>query len=101
MFKRLLTACALGFLIYSGSSLLSQEGPSAQRPGSEGNGRFTFGLIGDVPYGPEGEAKFPNLQADINADETLSFIIHDGDIKNGSSLCTDAMFYNRVDLFNN
>ena len=44
--------------------------------------------------------KFPNVIADINADRRLSFIAHDGDIKNGSSLCTDEMFANRLDLFN-
>ncbi len=65
-----------------------------------GNGAFTFALIGDMPYGPEGDLKFPNVIADINADRRLSFVAHDGDIKNGSSLCTDEMFADRLDLFN-
>jgi hypothetical protein len=65
-----------------------------------GNGAFTFALIGDMPYGPEGDAKFPHVLADINADRRLSFVAHNGDIKNGSSLCTDEMFANRLDLFN-
>ena len=63
-------------------------------------GAFTFALIGDMPYGAEGELKFPNVIADINADRSLSFVVHDGDIKNGSSLCSDEMFVNRLDLFN-
>ena len=67
---------------------------------SAANGAFTFALIGDMPYGAEGDLKFPNVIADINADRRLSFIAHDGDIKNGSSLCTDEMFANRLDLFN-
>jgi hypothetical protein len=76
--------------------------PSAQGDGGgdRGHGRFTFALIGDVPYGAEGEEKFPSLLADINADRTLAFVVHDGDFKNGSSLCSDAVFYNRLDLFN-
>ena len=37
----------------------------------EGQGAFTFALIGDMPYGPEGDAKFPNVIADINADRQL------------------------------
>jgi hypothetical protein len=53
-----------------------------------------------MPYGPEGEAKFPSVIADINADRRLSFVAHVGDIKNGSSLCSDAMFQNRLELFN-
>jgi hypothetical protein len=65
-----------------------------------GNGHFSFALIGDMPYGPEGDEKFPNILAEINADRTLSFVVHDGDFKNGSSLCSDAVFHNRLDLFN-
>jgi hypothetical protein len=65
-----------------------------------GRGSFSFALIGDMPYGPEGDAKFPNVIADDNADRRLSFVVHDGDFKNGSSLCSDAVFFNRLDLFN-
>ena len=72
------------------------------RPGPPqgGNGAFSFGLIGHMPYGPEGDAKFPNVMSDINADRRLSFVVHDGDFKNGSSLCSNDTFLNRVDLFN-
>ena len=81
-----------------GTSLLAQG--TAPRTAASGDGRFSFALIGDMPYGAEGELKFPNVIADINRDRTLSFVVHDGDIKNGSSLCTDAMFVNRFELFN-
>lgn len=79
---------------------LSSQSPSAPRANASGSGRFTFALIGDMPYGPEGEAKFPDVLADVNADRTLSFVVHDGDIKNGSSQCSDAMYANRLELFN-
>jgi hypothetical protein len=82
-----------------GTSLMSQTA-TASRTNSAGNGRFTFGLIGDMPYGTEGELKFPHVIAGINADRNLAFVAHDGDIKNGSSLCSDAMYLNRLDLFN-
>ena len=65
-----------------------------------GGEAFTFALIGDMPYGPEGDAKFPNVIADVNADRRLSFVVHDGDFKNGSSLCSDEVFQDRLDLFN-
>ena len=81
------------------ATLLSQS-PTAPRANANGNGRFTFALIGDMPYGPEGDLKFPNVLADINSDRNLSFVAHDGDIKNGSSLCSNEMFYNRLALFN-
>ena len=32
--------------------------------------------------------------------DQLSFVVHDGDFKNGSSLCSDDVFFNRLDLFN-
>lgn len=95
--SRGLAATAL-FAILTAS--LSSQSASAPRSNPSGNGRFTFALIGDMPYGPEGEAKFPNVLADINRDRTLSFVVHDGDIKNGSTLCSDPMFYNRLELFN-
>jgi Calcineurin-like phosphoesterase len=82
------------------STLQSQRSGDAPRTNPEGNGGFTFALIGDMPYGAEGDAKFPNVIADINADNKLSFVVHDGDFKNGSSLCSDAVFFNRLDLFN-
>lgn len=55
---------------------------------------FTFGVIGDIPYG-EGEiAKFPARIQDINADSALKFVTHVGDIKNGSTVCSDEYFEN-------
>jgi Calcineurin-like phosphoesterase len=88
------------FLVCAGlaTSLQSQRSGGAANP--SGNGAFTFALIGDMPYGPEGDAKFPNVLADINRDQKLSFVVHDGDFKNGSSLCSDEVFQNRLSLFN-
>jgi hypothetical protein len=63
-------------------------------------GAFSFALIGDMPYGAEGDAKFPNVLAEINADRSLAFTVHDGDFKNGSSLCSDEVFDARLALFN-
>lgn len=55
---------------------------------------FTFGVIGDIPYGEAEIAKFPARIQDINADSALKFITHVGDIKNGSSVCSDGYFEN-------
>jgi hypothetical protein len=55
-------------------------------------GAFSFGVIGDIPYGEAEIAKFPSRIQDINADKDLKFVVHVGDIKNGSSLCTDEYF---------
>ncbi|TAG92051.1 MAG: hypothetical protein EAZ09_25300 [Oscillatoriales cyanobacterium] len=61
---------------------------------------FEFALIGDLPYSAEQEAKFPNLIADINR-SPAAFVVHDGDIKSGGSLCDDATFVSRKQLFDN
>jgi hypothetical protein len=55
---------------------------------------FTFGVIGDIPYGDAEIAKFPARIQDINADRDLKFVTHVGDIKNGSSVCSDEYFAN-------
>ncbi len=61
--------------------------------------KFDFALIGDLQYGPEGEAAFPAVKADIDSAK-LAFVVHDGDFKSGSTLCDDATFRNRYDVFN-
>jgi hypothetical protein len=53
---------------------------------------FTFAVIGDIPYGAAQIANFPKVIAQINADPDVSLVTHLGDIKSGSSQCTDAYF---------
>ena len=70
--------------------------------------RFAIGLIGDLPYSPEDEAKFPKLMQAMNQ-ANLAFVVHIGDIewsprgyqagKPGSPPCTDQMFAERKRLF--
>lgn len=56
------------------------------------NQAFTFAAIGDIPYGAAEIAKFPSRIQDLNADKGLKFVAHVGDIKNGSSVCSDEYF---------
>ncbi|WP_394769857.1 hypothetical protein [Lacisediminihabitans sp.] len=60
--------------------------------GNRSGGKFSFGVIGDVPYGAAEIAAFPSFIQDINAHRELSFVGHVGDIKNGSSVCSDDYF---------
>ena len=53
---------------------------------------YTFAVIGDVPYGAAQVAAFPGWIQQINADRSVRTVVHLGDIKNGSSLCTDEYF---------
>jgi hypothetical protein len=55
-------------------------------------GSFTFAVIGDVPYGTDAEAHFPDFIEGINADPDVTQVTHLGDIKSGSTTCTDERF---------
>ncbi len=61
---------------------------------------FTFGLWGDMPYVKNGDA--PKIQAvldSINASD-IKFSLYDGDIKDGSSHCTDDIYSSAITMFN-
>jgi hypothetical protein len=53
---------------------------------------YTFAVIGDIPYGSAQIAHFPKVVDQINADPDVQSVTHLGDIKSGSSLCTDEYF---------
>jgi hypothetical protein len=53
---------------------------------------YSFAVIGDIPYGDAQIANFPNVIKQINADPRVEFVDHLGDIKSGSSVCSDEYF---------
>jgi hypothetical protein len=61
---------------------------------NEGNGHdpVTYAVIGDVPYGAAALASFPTLIGTINGDPAVRRVIHIGDIKSGTTVCSDAWF---------
>jgi hypothetical protein len=48
-------------------------------------------VIGDVPYGDVARAQFPAFVDAINADPKVRVVVHVGDTKSGSDLCSDAI----------
>lgn len=52
----------------------------------------TFAVIGDIPYGDLQIANFPYVVDQINDDPAVDWVAHLGDIKSGSSECTDEYF---------
>jgi len=61
--------------------------------------RFDFALIGDMPYDAFQETNFfPNLIEDLNR-ARLAFVVHNGDLKSGSTPCTDELFEARARQF--
>jgi hypothetical protein len=53
---------------------------------------YTFAVIGDVPYGADQLAAFPKWIQQINDDPAVQSVVHLGDVKNGSSVCSDEYF---------
>src|SRR5258708_19125591 len=89
----ILLAVTTGAIAASGS----KPAPAAGNPART----FAFGLWGDMPYAKKGDGpKIPALIADMNNDHELAFTAFDGDIKDGSSLCTDDQYTSAIDRFN-
>lgn len=60
---------------------------------------FSFGLWGDMPYQKAGDGpKLPAVLQSINASD-IAFSIYDGDIKDGSSQCTNDVYTDALTMF--
>lgn len=60
---------------------------------------LTLAVIGDTPYGAEQIERFPALVADVNDDPKVRLVLHLGDVKSGSSPCTDERLELSRDLY--
>lgn len=61
---------------------------------------FSFGLWGDMPYAKNNDQpKIAALLGSLNASD-IAFSLYDGDIKDGSSKCTDTVFTDAAAMFN-
>ena len=60
---------------------------------------FEFGVIGDVPYNDARKVELEALLAEVGRNNRVSFLVHAGDFKSGSTECTDALFSDRRALF--
>jgi hypothetical protein len=91
----------LAALLATIAALLS--GPAAASTGNPidhgSQNALTVAVIGDSPYGPAQLAAFPALVDDINGDPKIDLVAHLGDVKTGSSLCSDEYFAQISSLF--
>jgi hypothetical protein len=95
--KRAITLIAGVAALGTALSMLSAIGPvpaQNQPPG------FTFALIGDLGYVPSEERWTENVFAEIGADTSLAFVVHDGDLSRPRYGCTDEMLERRLAQFN-
>ncbi|HWN95966.1 MAG TPA: hypothetical protein VNT99_13095 [Methylomirabilota bacterium] len=84
------------FLIFASLVAVLASGCFTRSPRARPLSRaFDFALIGDAPYSEEQITNlFPNMIAALNR-ERLAFVVHDGDIKSGTSPCDDKVFAER------
>ncbi|WP_169979934.1 metallophosphoesterase [Microbispora sp. H10836] len=102
MRKTLLAASALAASLAAVIATPALITPALATPAPAGSGKgpaVTFALIGDTPYGDDQRARFPALVDAINSDTDVRFVLHAGDVKNGSSTCDDARFADLAGLF--
>ncbi len=63
------------------------------------NQAYSFGLWGDMPYSKAGDKpKLPAVLESINQSD-IAFSIYDGDIKDGSSKCSDDIYTHALEMF--
>ena len=94
--KTLLTiagACALA------ATTAVPAGAGAGNTADQSAKPLTVAVIGDVPYGVPQEATFHELIEAINDDPKVRLAAHVGDIKSGSTTCTDERFASVADAF--
>jgi hypothetical protein len=91
---RYVTAVLILVLVAGFSSTAAFAEPKEK----SGSRVFEIGLIGDFPYNAVQEQQAANLFRELDG-EKLAFITHDGDIKSGSSACTDDVYLKEFQRF--
>jgi hypothetical protein len=77
----------------------SDDRDNGEHHGDDRDRSYAIGLWGDLPYnGTQATVGVPNLIADMNRHD-LAFTVHDGDLKSGSSECTDAVYMQALGYF--
>jgi hypothetical protein len=92
----------LRIVLLSAFVLLLVAGAATRWTAAEasGPGPYAIGLWGDLPYSDQqAQVGVPNLIADMNS-QKLAFTVHDGDLKSGSSECTDSVYLQAIGYFN-
>jgi hypothetical protein len=80
-------------LVVSAALLLTSAAVSPAAADRQDRQReYTFAVIGDLPYGAPAAEAFPEVVDRINADPDVKLVAHLGDIKSGSTRCSDEYF---------
>lgn len=85
-----LAAGAVGTLVAAAAVVAPSSATAAPQRGTDRG--YTFAVIGDIPYGDAQIARFPAVVRQINDDPAVQWVDHLGDIKSGSTVCSDEYF---------
>lgn len=78
------------FFVVVAAAVIASVSSASAKPAASG-GPFDVALIGDIPYNALQEVQTARLFEELDR-EKLAFVTHDGDIKSGSSACTDDVY---------
>jgi hypothetical protein len=81
--------------LVASTALFSSPSPVGARSTDAANrsaNPVTLAIVGDVPYGTSQESTFSDLIGAVNSDPKVRTVVHVGDIKSGSTTCTDERF---------
>jgi hypothetical protein len=98
--RRLLVPTLAAVLAAAATATVATAGRSHHDGRHHHSATYALGLWGDLPYANgnsdtvyiQKTTGVPNLIADMNR-QRLAFSVHDGDLKDGSSLCSDAKYF--------
>ena len=91
---RMVGSAAMAVVVVVGAltTTASAQPNESEQTNKKDKSAFTFAVIGDLPYGDDQIARFPAVVDQINADPAVQLVDHLGDIKSGSSVCSDDYF---------
>jgi hypothetical protein len=89
----LVAAAAVMAAVGASAAPAKDDNPNAAQP-------FTIGVIGDMPYTSQQLAAFQGFLNAMSVDLSFQLAIHLGDIKSGSSACTDEYIRGIRDALN-
>lgn len=95
--RRSLTVAAMAAVLALPAAAAAAGGGNPVNAGSKNP--LTLAVIGDTPYGAEQIERFPALVEDVNDDPKVGLVLHLGDVKSGSSPCTDERLQLSRDLY--
>ena len=97
---KMLKIISIIFAIFMGSTIVNADSAIAKNwyPPYK-HKTLSFAVVADAPYGDENVGAFDNLIREVNADRSIRFVLHGGDIKSGGAECTNERLQARFDQY--